>query len=134
MAKMTFVDGHGKEVTREVHETLDIRKFQGMPGYALLVIAANPHLSCFNIWRWLRANGVGRTQSWIARRRWLFQDPSPPGAKRDPDGQNNRAFTIMTANPRLSVRDLTKLLAERGISRSREWVRQNRVVATTNHS
>ena len=126
MPQMKWIDGHGNEVSREIIETIDLRQFEGRPGYALLVLAANPHLSRVNIWHWLQHKGVERSQTWIARRRWLFQEPCAPGTKPDSDGKRNRAVEIMRANPTLSLRDLTRLLAEYGIKRSREWVRRNR--------
>ena len=129
MAGMNWIDGHDREVSCEVRETIDLRQFEETPGYALLVIAANPHLSRSNILQWLRLKGVERSDSWITRRRWLFQNPNAsnaPGVKPDMDGKGKRALTIMRANPRLSLRELTRFLAEHGIRRSREWVRRNR--------
>jgi hypothetical protein len=125
MAEVQYTNGRGKQVSRVVNETLDLRDFEGMPGYALLVIAANRHLSRFQIWMWLKRHGVERTDSWIAKRRWLFHPPKEAGALSDADGH-----VIMQANPRSSLRDLTKLLAREGISRSREWVRRNRCLTT----
>lgn len=129
MALMKWTNWQGKEASREVNETLDLRQFEGTAGYALLVLAANQHLSRFEIWMWLNRQGVERSDSWIARRRWLFQKPSDsnaPGIKPDADGHGKRARAIMQNNPTMSLRDLTKLLAEHGIKRSREWVRKNR--------
>ena len=130
MSQMTYTDGHNKEVFREVNETIDIRQFEGTPGYALLVIAANTHLSRADIWRWLRfIKGVERGDAWIRRRRWLFQQPgesSAPGTKPNADGKDKRALTIMRDTPRMSVRALARLLAQHGIKRGREFVRQNR--------
>ena len=126
MAELRWTDFRGREVRREVNETIDIRKFEGMPGYALLVLAANPHLSRFELWMWLKRRGVERSDSWIARRRWLFQEPKAPGAVRDADGKATEAYAIMQANPTMSLHNLARLLAEHGIKRSREWVRKNR--------
>jgi hypothetical protein len=129
MAQMKWIDGRGNEVSRDVNEAIDIRQFEDVPGYALLVIAANPHLSRFEIWAWLQRHGVERPDSWIKKRRWLFQMPdcrNAPGVKPDADGLGKRALDIMRANPTLSSRALAKLLAKQGIKRSREWVRKSR--------
>jgi hypothetical protein len=94
-----------------------------------LVLAANQHLSRFELWMWLKQHGVERSDSWIARRRWLFQKPTEsnaPGIKPDADGKGKSALDIMHTNPTLSLRDLVRLLAKHGITRSREWVRRNR--------
>ncbi len=130
MAEMRWTDGRGNEVSREVNETVDLRQFEGTAGYALLVLAANRHLSRFALWLWLKHHGVGRSDSWIMRRRWLFQKPTETnasGAKPDADGHGKPALDIMRTNPTLSLRDLVRLLAKHGIKRSREWVRRNRV-------
>jgi hypothetical protein len=129
LAALKWIDGRGNEVTREVNETINLRQYEGTAGYALLVLAANRHLSRFEIWIWLHRRGVERSDSWIARRRWLFQKPTEtnaPGAKADADGHGKRALDIIRANTASSLRDLTKLLAKAGIKRSREWVRRNR--------
>jgi hypothetical protein len=129
MAELRYTDLRGREITREVNETLDLCQLEGTPGYALLVLAANRHLSRFELWLWLKRRGIGRSDSWIARRRWLFKKPTEvyaPGAKPDLDRQAKRALDIMRSNPRLSLRDLSRRLAEHGIKRGREWVRKNR--------
>ena len=122
---MAWTDWHGREVSREIRLTLDIRNFEGMAGYALLFMAANPHLSYDEMLRFLASKGVGRTLSWLRRRRWMFQQPDS-GAKPDVDGNGTRATQIMRANPTMSVAKLSRLLAGHGIKRSREWVRRNR--------
>ena len=130
MALMRLTNLQGNEVFREVNETIDLRQFEGTAGYALLVLAANRQLSRFELWVWLKQKGVERSDSWIKRRRWLFQKPTEInacGTKRDADGHGKRALDIMRANSTLSLRDLVKLLAKHGIVRSREWVRRNRV-------
>lgn len=130
MARMRWTNWQQQEIIREVNETIpDIREFAETAGYALLVLAANRHLSRFEIRLWLKLHGVQRSDSWIARRRWLFQKPTEsnaPGIRPDADGQGKRALVIMRANPTLSLRDLAKLLGKNGIKRSREWVRRNR--------
>jgi len=92
-------------------------------------LAANPRLSRLDLCLWLQQHGTERSLSWLSKRRWLFRKPdqsNAPGVRPDSDGQGERALLIMRANPSLSLRDLTKLLADHGIKRSREWVRRNR--------
>lgn len=130
---MHFTDGHGREVTREVKQTLDVRDYLGLPGYPWLIMAANPHLSLFDLVLYLddlseKTPGVQRSRSWIQRRRWLFRLPTERAQAPvyDPDRQHDRAVRIMAEHPTVSVRNLTKLLQERGITRGREFVRQHR--------
>lgn len=121
----------GKIETKPVKQTLDIRDFKGRAGYALLLIAANPHLSVTDILECLRLVGVGRSRTWVSKRRWLFHDEAGQGAKADVDGNDARALKIMAANPTLSLRDVSRLLSEAGIDRSREWVRRHRGFSVT---
>ena len=126
---MTFTNGHGKEVSREIDMTPDIRKFRGTPGHALLIIAANRHLSVSDLWRLLGLEGIERSWSWIQRRRWLFQDPDTVngyGPKPNADGKDSRAIDIMRDNTTLSARQLSRLLKDNGISRNKDWVQKNR--------
>jgi len=125
---MTWTDGRGKEQVREVNPIIDVRDFVGTPGYALLLVAANTALSVSDVLRFFDIDCVGRSRSWIQRRRWLFQQPGTVNAiaKPDRDGNENRAVYIMGQNPTLSVRQLVVLLKEHGISRGREWVRIHR--------
>jgi hypothetical protein len=126
--KMTWENGHGKEETRPINYVVDIREHLGEPGYALMAIAANTHLSVSDLHRFLEYNGVGRSLNWIQKRRWLFQPPgtangTSPG---NADGKDARAREIMRMFPNLSVRDLAAVLKENGVVRSREWVRIHR--------
>jgi hypothetical protein len=122
-------DRYGREQTRTVNLTIDIRDFKDKAGFAYLVMAANPHLSVRDIQEVLA--GVGeqheRPVGWISRRRWLFHGTGKTGPKRDSDGRDETARRIMEENPRLSSRQMVYLLRKSGIGRSREWVRQNRV-------
>jgi hypothetical protein len=125
---MSWENWRGKKETRSINMTLDIRAHRGEPGFALLAIAGNTHLSVADLHRLLAVEGVGRSRSWIQRRRWLFQQPDAVNSSGKPnaDGKDGFAMTIMRDNPTLSVRQLAKLLSERHIDRSREWVRRNR--------
>jgi hypothetical protein len=125
---MLLTNWRGKEETRELSYTLDIRDHRGEPGWALLAIAANTHLSVGDLLSLLELGGVGRSRSWVARRRWLFQQPGAVNATSPPnrDGKDAWARKIMSEHPSLSVRDLSVLLEEKGIVRSREWVRRHR--------
>jgi hypothetical protein len=124
--EMRWIDRGGRQQSRAVNLTLDIRDFQGRPGFALLVIAANPHLSIRETLTYLEAFGVKRSGSYITRRRWLFHDPAGSGAKTNRDGRDAAAIAIMATHPTMSLRDLSRLLAESGIVRGKDWIRQNR--------
>ena len=126
--KMTWENWRGKEETRPINYVVDIRKHLGEPGYALMAIAANTHLSVSDLHRFLECNGVGRSLNWIQKRRWLFQPPGTANATSpgNADGKDGRAREIMRMFPKLSVRDLAAVLKENGIVRSREWVRRHR--------
>ena len=137
---LTFENYSGRMVRREVKQTLDVRDYLGMPGYPWLVIAANPHLSLFDLVMYLyhqnkTTPGVERPKSWIHRRRWLFRPPTDRAQYpvHDPDRQHARALRVMAEHPTLSVRNLTKLLQEHGIVRGREWVRQHRCDGFNGH-
>jgi hypothetical protein len=130
---ISWTTWRGKEITREINLTLDIRDFRGTPGYPLLVVAANTHLSVADIGRFLEAEAlelprVVRSRTWIQNRRWLFQQPGTDNYKpqSDQDGKGAEARVIMAANSALSNRDLSDLLKEHGIKRSREWCRHHR--------
>ena len=48
-----WTDLRGHKVTRDVVFSIDVERFRGTPGYALLVVAANTNLSVGNIERYL---------------------------------------------------------------------------------
>lgn len=122
-------DRYGQEQVRTVNLTIDIRDFKDKAGFAWLVMAANPHLSVRDTQAVLAAVGEQheRPIGWISRRRWLFHGTGKTGRKRNADGLDEKARKIMAENPRLSCRQQAYKLRERGINRSPEWVRQNRV-------
>ena len=129
--RMTWTDGNDREVVRDVKQTINVQDFIGKPGYAWLVMAANPHLSAPDIERLIALAGVPhceRSANWIRRRRWLFHPSTTdqPGRRPDADGEERRATLLMFENPKMSLRDLVVLLKERGIRRGREWVRLHR--------
>jgi len=126
--KISWTNWRGKEESRDVKYALDTRSHKGEPGWAMLAVAANTHLSVADLLRLLESEGVGRSRSWVQRRRWLFQQPgavNSPG-KPDKDGKDQRAREIMADNSTLSVRQLARLLSKARITRSREWVRIHR--------
>jgi hypothetical protein len=132
---MTWTDDRGREHAREVNHLIDIRNFLGTPGYALLLVAANTNLSVGDLERWLnhiiapKFPKARRSDSWLKRRRWMFQQLGTINACSRPnrDGKDERARKIMREHPRLSVRKLAHVLRkEYGIRRSSEWVRQHR--------
>lgn len=124
-------DRYGREQTRTVNLTIDIRDFKERAGFAWLVMAANPHLSVSDIQEVLSNVGEEHTRpvGWISRRIWVFRGKKKAGANSNVDGLNESAFKIMAENPRLSSRQMAQLLRKNGIPRSAEWVRQNRVTA-----
>jgi hypothetical protein len=128
MPTLSWTDGRDKEVTRPLNYTLDIREHVGEPGWAVLAIAANRHLSVADLLRLLSTEDVERSRSWIGRRRWMFQPPGTENSqgKPDKDGKDERAIAIMREDTTKSVRQLVWLLNENGITRSREWVRCRR--------
>lgn len=125
----TRTDRRGKEYTRQVNMALDVSDYKGTPGHALLIVAANTHLSVRDLKELLHTEDIGRSRSWIQRRRWLFSDPdivNAPGTKPNADGLDTRAIQIMRDNQTLSLRQLSRLLKEHGIRRGRDWVMLNR--------
>jgi hypothetical protein len=133
---MTFEDGRGKEVRRDVHMALNAADFRGTPIYPWLVIAANPHLSAPDILRFLKVEAksglknVERPLSWIRRKRWMAQFPNHvnmSGPRSDDDAEYRRAVVIMRSNPTMSARALARLLKENGIERGKDWVCIHRV-------
>lgn len=129
MAAMRWTDWRGKEQTRQVNLTLALEQYRGTPGHALLIIAANRHLSVSDIERLFDLEGIERSRSYIQRRRWMFQDPetvNDPGAKPNADGKDDAAIAIMRDHPTLSIRRLSWLLKQNGIHRGKTWVMHNR--------
>lgn len=126
---MAWEDWRGRKVSREVNQLIDVRDFVGHPGYALLVLAANSNppnrLSAPDIESYLESVGVGRSLTYLKKRRWLFQPPDTNNSA-NRDGKDARAFKIMSEHPEASLRDLVVLLKERNIKRSKEWCRRHR--------
>jgi hypothetical protein len=122
----------GHKITEEVNLIADARSVVGLAGYPWIIIAANPHLSNAAIERYLQSCGIDgaeRTLSWIQRRRWMFRTVEPgntTGPTPDLDRNQARAVKIMRQNPNLSARQLSRLLKDQRIIRSREWVRKHR--------
>ena len=126
-------DRYGREQTRIVNLTIDIRDFKDKAGYPWLLMAANPQLSVRDTQEVLAAVGEQheRPVGWISRRRWLFHGKGKTGAKQNADGLDEKAFKIMAENPRASNRQMVYILRKHRIRRSREWVRRNRVGLAT---
>lgn len=129
---MTYEDWNGKELSREINLTLDIRDFEDRPGYVWLFLAANCHLSYTDMARFLAARkleDMERSRSWFQRRRWLFEDPKKAtlgGRKPNSDSKDERAFEIMRENTTVSARKLSRMLRDYGIYRGKDWVLKNR--------
>ena len=130
---MSWTDWGGKKLSRVVNQTLDIRDFVGRPGYVWVFLAANCHLSYSDMLLWLNSlewkNGV-RSQSWLQRRRWLFEDPDKVqsrGTKPNADGMDEEAIEFLKEHTATSARKLSRmLLKECGIRRGKDWVLKNR--------
>jgi hypothetical protein len=122
-------DRYGREQTRTVNLTIDIRDFKDSAGFPYLLMAANPGLSVRDIQEVLLSvsDKLERPVGWISRRRWLFFGTGKSGPKRNADGNDEKAQRIMEENPRMSSRQLVSMLWENGVRRSREWVRKHRV-------
>jgi hypothetical protein len=130
-ATLSWDDGfeRGVTISRTVNLSIpDIQKFKGRPGYVWLLIAANPHLSINDMIEWLFEVDPKsyRPHTWIAKRRWMFHEKFQPGARANQDGKDERARKIMADNKELSLRDMVRALADRGIRRGKDWVRVNR--------
>jgi hypothetical protein len=131
-ATMPGWDLRGNKITVEVNLIADARGVVGLAGYPWIIMAANPQLSNVLIERYLGncgIDGAERSLSWIQRRRWMFRTVEPGntnGPKSDTDGNQARAVRIMRENTNLSARQLSRLLRENRIIRSREWVRKHR--------
>ncbi|HTR24765.1 MAG TPA: hypothetical protein VMI10_12340 [Terriglobales bacterium] len=122
--QFVFTTPRGKQDSRKINYLIDVRDFIGTPGHALLILAANRHLSVdvLNLYLWDEWE-IERSRAWVYRRRWLFEAPN---AHVYPSPQDRRAIAIMKAYPTLSLGQLSRLLAKHGIRRSREWVRRHR--------
>jgi hypothetical protein len=123
-------DWRGREVSREINLTLDIRDFKGRAGMPWLIMAANVHLSINELLEVMAAYGYMRTRSWVSRRRWIFFDANyvrKAGGVRNADGQEARAYRIMGEHPHVSARELARILRKNGIRRGKDWVLKNRV-------
>ena len=100
-------DKYGREQTRTVNLTIDIRDFKDKAGFAYLVMAANPGLSVRDTQEVLAAVAEQheRPIGWISRRRWLFHGAGKAGAKQNADGLDEKAFKIIEENsPCLAVK------------------------------
>jgi hypothetical protein len=117
----------GKWVERKLNPIIDLRDYRDAPpGQAWLILAAARHLSITDTLDALDEFGIERTPSWVHRCRWMFQ-PLTKDITKDRDGQDNRAIRIMQEHPTYSSRGLVFILRSRGITRSREWIRKNRL-------
>ena len=123
-------DRRGREQTRTVNLTIDIRDFKDKAIFPWLLMAANPHLSLRDTQSVLANVGEQHERSlgWLSRRRWMIHGKGKRGVRANADGQDDRARAIMAENPKLSNRQMAWLLRhEYGVKRGAEWVRVNRV-------
>jgi hypothetical protein len=130
MGKLTWTDWRGRECVREVNDVIRLQDFEDInpAGLALLLMAANTHLSVSDLYRLLDANGIERGEMWIRRRRWLFQPEGTVNSNSNgnADGKDERAREIMREHPTDSLRFVVRVLKEHGIHRSKDWVRRHR--------
>jgi hypothetical protein len=123
-------DRYGRKRIRTVSRLIDIADFTERPGFAWLLIAANPDLSVRDLQEVLLTVGVQheRPIGWLSRRRWMFHGMGKAGRKANADGMDDRARQIMAENPSLSSRQIVYLLREKyNIRRTKNWVMKNRV-------
>ena len=133
-AVLTYPGTHCKPTERVVNLTLHLDDFRETPGFAWLVLAANAgNLTMPEVSMYLGLIGPqhGRSASWLQRHRKLFQRPGTSNVNNrvNADGKDEQAIAIMRRHPNDSARYLVKLLRERGIHRTREWVQFHRVVS-----
>jgi hypothetical protein len=128
MGNLSWTDGRGEEQTREINYTIDVREFKGRAGYPLLLVAANWRLSVRVLSMLLETEGGNnaRGRNWVFKRRWMFADPETINDQESTDGKDARAVAIMRENPTLSLRYLSRLLAQHGIKKGKDWVRRHR--------
>jgi hypothetical protein len=127
--ELTWTDGHGREVRWEVKPILTVADYRGAPGHALMLVAANRHMSVTALERLLDREGIERSRNWIQRRRWLFEDwekINKPGERPNADGKDAHAIAIMRDNPKMSARALARFLSKNGIRRGKDWVLKHR--------
>lgn len=71
---MWWDDWRGNRQTVEINQIIDVRDYLGTPGYSLLVMAANQHLSVPTIDQFLSIQAretpkVERGRTWLQKRR-----------------------------------------------------------------
>lgn len=131
MAEYLEIEGSptGKKIRYQV-AIPDIRQYKGRAGLPWLIMAANVNLSINDLLVVMAHYGVVRTRSWVSRRRWIFFDAGyvrSSGASADADGQQARAYRIMEQHPKISARDMVRVLSDNGIKRGRDWVLKHRI-------
>lgn len=122
-------DRYGRKRVRTVNRIIDIADFRDKPGFAYLLMAANPNLTVRDIQAVLSNVGEQheRPAGWISRRRWLFHGTGESGRKPNADGLDEKARQIMAEHPKLSSRQTVYLLRKHRIRRDKNWVLKNRV-------
>lgn len=118
----------GKKIRYRVD--IDARDYKGRAGMPWLIMAANVNLSLTQLRDVMAHYGYERPLAWISRRRWLFFDADYvrlSGGVADADGKQARAYQIMDQHPNASAREMSRILKEAGIKRSKDWVLKHRV-------
>lgn len=125
---INWLEHDSARLDKKIKYRLDINagEFEGRAGMPWLIMAANVNLSITELLEVMEVYGYERTRSWVSRRRWIFFDARNVGRSRNEDGQEARAFRIMDQHPRVSAREMARILRENGIKRSKDWVLRNR--------
>ena len=132
---MTFTDGYGREVKREIRYTVDVEQFRGTAIYPWLMVAANAHLSSPDVNRVLEIeanadNCCYRSVKWLQARRRMYIKPDAdnPINRGVQDGKEEATLAILRQYraSTMSAKDISQILSEHGIKRSRGWVRRHR--------
>ena len=116
LIKVDVVDGRGlggaKNKTVSVQTRIpDILAFRDTPGFAYLLLAANPNVSISNLHIILDAIGSHQTHSetWLYKRRFLFKGPEIP------PGSDDRVVAFMRDNMHQPVKRSQAELRRRGL-------------------
>ena len=129
---MDYLEIEAAETRKKIRFRVDIpniRDYCGRAGLPWLIMAANVNLSINELLAVMAHYGVVRTRAWVSRRRWIFFDAgyvSSSGASADADGQQARAYRIMDKHPKVSARDMVRILSENGVKRGKDWVLKHR--------
>jgi hypothetical protein len=114
LIKVDVTDGRGlggaKNKTVSVQTRIpDIRAYKGTPGFAYLLLAANPDTPVSVLRTILDAIGQPYPKTWLYKRRALFEVPTLP------PGTDGRIVAFMRANLDQPVRKSVAMLRKQGV-------------------